>query len=158
MALWLVRCGRHESTALSSGFVGIGWPEVGDLSGVPSVDGIRQAVRRWFPEAKPATLTNWTGQIDAFLFKIQLGDLVAMPLKTAPTIAFGRVTGPYRYQPEAPSSVRHQRAVFWIRDDFPRDILDQDSRNSLGSIMTVCRIQRNNAEERILGLLKEAST
>lgn len=52
--------------------------------------------------------------------------------------------------------MRHQRTVTWIRDDVPRDAIDQDLRYSLGAFLTVCRIKRNNAEERIRALLDGA--
>lgn len=160
MALWLVRCGRHgegENVALGSGVVGIGWEEAGDLSGVDSPERLRVLLSQRYPEVKPSALNNWVGQIDAFLTRIQSGDLVALPLKTTPAVAFGRMTGPYRYVPDAPASMRHQRAVTWIREDVPRDAIDQDLRYSLGAFMTVCRIKRNNAEERIRALLDGAA-
>ena len=49
--------------------------------------------------------------------------------------------------------MRHQRTVTWIREDVPRDAIDQDLRYSLGAFMTVCRIKLNNAEDRIKALL-----
>lgn len=114
---------------------------------------LRELLSERYPEAKPSTLINWTAQVDAFLSKIKTGDLVALPLKTTPAVAFGRVAGGYQYVPNAPESMRHQRAVTWIREDVPRDAIDQDLRYSLGAFLTVCRIRRNNAEERIRALL-----
>jgi restriction system protein len=86
---------------------------------------------------------------------MQIGDLVALPLKTEPAVAFGRVSGDYRYNATAPPSARHQRPVDWIRDDVARLSLDQDLLYSLGASMTVCRIKRNNAEARVRRLLAE---
>jgi restriction system protein len=156
MALWLVRCGSRgegESFALTHNVVGIGWPELGDLSAVRSLDGIKQRLIEAFPDDKPSKISNWAGQIDAFTHRIKQGDLVALPLKTAPAVAFGRVTGGYSFDPEAPDQVRHQRSVQWIREDVPRSEIDQDLLYSLGAFMTVCQIKRNNAEERIKALL-----
>jgi restriction system protein len=156
VAVWLVRSGRHgegEMLALTASVVGIGWADAGDLSAVTSLKDIRRRlVERW-PDAKPSTVANWAGQIDAFRNRIQHGDVVALPLKTSPAVAFGRVTGSYRYVPDAPESMRHQRSVERIREDVPRDQIDQDLRYSLGAFLTVCQIRRNNAEARILALL-----
>jgi predicted Mrr-cat superfamily restriction endonuclease len=99
--------------------VGIGWPELGDLFLVKSLDAVRQRLNEEHPDAKPSTVTNWAGQIDAFTRRIKTGDIVAMPLKTAPAVAFGRVTGGYHFDPEAPEQVRHKRPVRWIREDLP---------------------------------------
>lgn len=58
--------------------------------------------------------------------RIKKGDLVALPLKSAPAVAFGRVTGGYRFDPDAPDEVRHERQVQWIREDVPRSEIDQE--------------------------------
>ena len=97
---------------------------------------------------------NWAGQVDAFTHRIKQGDLVALPLKTAPAVAFGRVSADYCYDPKAPGPVTHQRPVQWIREDVPRSLIDQDLLFSLGAAMTVCQIRRNNAEQRIEALLQ----
>ena len=68
-------------------------------------------------------------------------------------MAFGRVRGGYRYDPEAPDQIKHQRSVQWIREDVPRSEIDQDLLYSLGAFMTVCQIKRNNAEQRVEALL-----
>jgi restriction system protein len=156
MTLWLVRCGRRgegENYALTSSVVGIGFSELDDLSKVRSLDAIRELLEERRPDAKPSTVTNWAGQVDAFTHRIKEGDLVALPLKSAPAVAFGRVTGGYRFDTSAPDQIRHQRPVKWIREDVPRSEIDQDLLYSLGAFMTVCQIKRNNAEKRIEALL-----
>ncbi len=156
MTLWLVRAGGRgegEDYALTNKVVGIGWPELGDLSEANSLNSIKQRLDKQYPDAKPSTLANWAGQVDAFTHRIKQGDLVALPLKTAPAVVFGRVSGGYRYDPKAPGPVTHQRPVQWIREDVPRSEIGQDLLFSLGSAMTVCRIKRNNAEKRIEDLL-----
>jgi restriction system protein len=157
----MVRAGRHgegENEALSACVVGIGWPELGDLMPVGSSDEIRTRLNTTYPDAKPSTLANWAGQIDAFRFRMQVGDLVALPLKSAPTVAFGQLTGSYEYVPDAVSAIRHQRSVEWISDGIPRDVIDQDLLYSLGAFLTVCRISRNDAERRIQALLAAPPT
>jgi restriction system protein len=156
MALWMVRSGRHgegDDLALSQSVVGIGWPEVGDLSDITTAEQLRARLKAGYPDAKPSTLANWVGQVDAFQRRMQPGDLVALPLKSSPAVAFGRLTGPYRYAADAPPSMRHQRSVAWIREDVPREGIPQDILYSLGAFLTVCRIQRNDAEQRVRQLL-----
>jgi predicted Mrr-cat superfamily restriction endonuclease len=84
MTLWLVRSGRRgegESYALTNSVVGIGFAEFGDLSKTRSLDAIRQRIEERRPDAKPSTVTNWAGQVDAFVHRIKEGDLVALPLR-----------------------------------------------------------------------------
>jgi restriction system protein len=156
VTLWMVRAGRRgegENDALTSGVVGIGWPELGDLTQVGSTEEIRTRLNAAYPDAKPSTLANWAGQIDAFRFRMQAGDLVALPLKSAPAVAFGRLSGDYQYVADAVDAIRHQRPVEWISDGIPRDVIDQDLLYSLGAFLTVCQISRNDAERRIKVLL-----
>ncbi|GIW56653.1 MAG: restriction endonuclease [Nitrospiraceae bacterium] len=110
-------------------------------------------LERAYPDAKKKTLLNWASQIWPFTKEMQLGDLVALPLKQRPTIAFGRVAGPYQYRRDLPADVRHVRPVEWLQE-IPRTAISQDLLYSFGAFMTVCRIQRNDAEQRIRTLLE----
>jgi restriction system protein len=47
----------------------------------------------------------------------------------------------------------HTRPVRWIKTDGPRSSLDQDILDSLGYLLTVGQIKRNNIEERIRAML-----
>jgi len=157
MTLWLTRAGRNgegENLALNEGLAVISWGELPDLSTVKSRDELAEICHRTYPEAKPNTVSNWAGQIWAFRERIQMGHLVVLPLKTRNAVAIGKVTGPYQYRPDLPEDARHTRHVDWMRKDIPRSAFDQDILYSLGSLMTVCQIQRNRAEERIQAMLE----
>jgi restriction system protein len=82
-----------------------------------------------------------------FAHRMQVGDIIAIPLKGQPQIALARVTGPYEYRIDL-GDVHHVRKVEWVRPNVPRGEFKQDLLNSLGAIMTVCQIQRHNAAER----------
>lgn len=156
MALWLVRAGKQgerEEFVLNKNIAAIGWDELPDLSQAKTKDDLYQVLQQAYPDAKRKTLLNWLSQIWPFVWEWKEGDLVALPSKRRPVIHFGRVKGPYRYASENPEGARHTRPVDWFAE-IPRDKLDQDLLYSLGAFMTVCRIQRNNAEERIRALLE----
>ncbi len=156
MSLWLVRAGsrgEREDLALEKNLVAVGWPELDDLSHVESREALLERLTIAYPNAKPNALRNWAGQLWAFVRAMKPGDIVALPLKQRPTVFFGRVTGEYQYRPDLPSDARHTRPVEWIKE-VPRSAIDRDLLYSLGSLMTVCRIQRANAEARILSLIE----
>lgn len=159
MTVWLVRAGKHgerETLALEHNVAVIGWEDLPDLSSISSREGLIALLEATYPDEKPKTIINWAGQIWPFLAGMQTGDLVAVPIKSRPVIAIGEVTGPYRHRPEFPPDARHTRQVRWLKE-IPRDRFDQDLLYSLGAFMTVCRIQRNNAEERIRALLANST-
>lgn len=154
MTVWLVRAGKNgerQDLALKEGLAVIGWEELPDLSKVSSKEDLEKLHRATYPDAKTNTMRNHIGQIWAFASRMQLGDLVVLPLKGRATIAIGRVRGPYKYQ-DLPQGVHHTRPVEWIKE-IPRSAFDQDILYSLGAFMTVCQIERNQAEDRIRALL-----
>ncbi len=156
MTLWLSRAGgqgEREDVALEKNIIVIGWDELPDLSGIKSREELLALLEKTYPNAKPKRLGNWVSQIWPFIHDMQPGDLVALPLKQRPYIAFGRISGPYRYQANMPSHARHTRAVTWLKE-IPRTAIDQDLLYSFGAFMTVCRIKRNNAEERVQAMLE----
>lgn len=155
MTLWLVRAGKHgdqEQGAYNNKVVTIGWNELPDLSNIKSEEQLGELYSKIYPEEKKMTAANRMGQIWNFINNIKKGDLVALPLKSQAAIVIGQVIGDYEYK-EYAHNIKHTRRVEWLRT-IPRSEFDQDLLFSLGAFMTVCRIQRNNAEERVRTLLK----
>lgn len=163
MALWLVRAGSHgqqEFKCLEEDFVTIGWNELPDLSVFETRDALKKTYSQIYNTEKVGAVTNRVGQIWNFSHEIKVGDLVALPLKTGPFIAFGEVIKPYRYITKNGNDIRHILPVKWINKEVPRKSFDQATLYSFGAFMTVCRIERNNAEDKVRAVLagKKASS
>jgi len=157
MALWMVRAGRHgeqEQRAIEKNFVTIGWNELPDLSSVVSKNELKRLYKKLYPDAKKRSMANEVGQIWRFLKLIKVGDLVTLPSKLQSTIAIGRIEGLYEYRRDLGDYIRHIRKVKWIKTDIPRTDFEQDLLYSLGAAMTVCQIRRNNAEARVIAIVK----
>jgi restriction system protein len=101
------------------------------------------------PDTKPKTIQNWVSQLWPFAHDMKKGDLVILPLKFQPSIQIGQITGEYEYDAQNPNPFFHWRSVKWIGEAIPRSHFGQDLLYSFGAFLTICRIQRNNAEERI---------
>ncbi|MFL5317417.1 MAG: restriction endonuclease [Microvirga sp.] len=157
MTFWGVRAGKHgedEQFALNNSVAVYGEREFGDLPR----DFTRQDLRRAFDQlhgnAGEMTRRIWADQLWNRAREMKEGDLVALPRKGTGTVAFGDVSGPYRYDPEAPPSARHQRPVNWIDKEFGRQRIENDIRLSLGSTLTVFQVRRDGAEQRMRSLLR----
>jgi len=153
----MVRAGRHgeqEQTAMDTGVVAIGWNRLPDLSRTGSKAELKELYISTYGTANEDAVANMVGQIWRFIHEIQTGDLVALPLKKQAAIAIGRIAGDYEYKEMAPN-VRHTRKTKWLKT-IPRSEFDQDILYSLGASMTVCRIERNDAERRIKAMLGES--
>jgi restriction system protein len=156
MTLWVVRCGgdsAYELEAYDKKIVGIGWGKLGDLSKFKTIEELRTYYGKVHSEEKLGAIRTNVAQVFSFLSRMQIGDLVALPIRSSASIAFGRITGNYQYSPDAHTYVKHQRAVEWIGSPIPRSQFDQDLLFTFGAFLTVFRAQRNDAENRILSML-----
>lgn len=159
MTLWLVHAGKYgerEQMAREKNLAIIGWEELPDLSQLKSREDLTRLLKETYPEEKNRTLSNWESQLWSFSKTMQVGDLVAMPLKARPVIVFGTVTGSYKYEPDFPERFKHTRPVQW-KHEIPRSKIASDLLYSLTARPTVCKIARNDAENRIIALLGGAS-
>ena len=133
---WVVRGGskgESDPLFLSDNLVGIGFSEWGDLSAVGSREAIKARALQVLPDAKEASAFNYAAQAWAFRGRIEVGDLVVVPLKNTQRVAIGRVTGDYKYVDDGLGSVHHTRAVEWLRTDIPRTVIGKDLLYSLGA-------------------------
>lgn len=157
MTLWMVRAGEHgdqEQGAYDNNIVTIGWNELPDLSNMKDKQQLEELYMKIYPQQKKMQAANRVGQIWNFVNGMQKGDLVALPLKTQSAIVIGEVMGNYEYK-EYAHNIKHTRKVKWLKT-IPRSEFDQDILFSFGAFLTVCRITRNDAENRVKELLSYA--
>lgn len=156
MAVWLTRAGSHgefELKFIQESRVYVTWDKLNvDLEEVSQWENLIQALQERYPETKRKAILNWASQIWPFTNEMKPGDLVILPLKTQRAIQIGEITGEYRFEPKGPDPFFHWRAVKWVGEAIPRDHFGKDLLHSFGAFMTLCRIKRNNAEERLLAM------
>jgi restriction system protein len=153
MAVWTVKAGRHgerEERCLDHGVAGGGWEQISDLTQIESKDSLNDLCAREAPGWAAKTRSNYVAQLWSLRERMQQNELVVLPLKTTGTVAVGRISGPYQYRPDLGEELRHVRPVNWLRTDIPRDSFDQDLLFSFGAFLTVGRVRRDQAEQRIL--------
>lgn len=158
MTIWVVRAGRYgerEDQALEEGLCFIGWGEMPDLNSFKSRDDVQKKLAEIYPDRKEGTHKNHAIQIWTFLDSIKKGDIIALPLKNRPAIAFGEATDDYIYLPENPEDARHAKKVKWIGEPILRSRFDQDLKYSFGASQTVFSVHRNDAENRIRKMLSQ---
>ncbi|MCM2354390.1 MAG: restriction endonuclease [Pseudobdellovibrio sp.] len=156
MALWLVRAGsrgQQEQKCLDNDFVTIGWNDLPDLSKFESREALKEKYALTYPSEKEGAVNNRVGQVWHFSHSIKYGDLVALPLKSAPFIAFGEVKKTYQYTNKFGEDIRHIIPVKWLNKEVARKQFDQGLLYSFGAFMTVCRVERNHAEEKVRAVL-----
>ncbi len=147
MALWALAAGSEDRRA-GYGFdhdaAIVGWSRTGDLRTVGSVQELRDRLARAYPGTDPATFGEWANQLWAFGHDIVIGDLIAVRLEASPEVAFGRITGPYTFDPGAPENRQHQHPAEWMRRT-AWDALDADLRRELETPLAVYRVRDPSA-------------
>ncbi|MDP9342143.1 MAG: restriction endonuclease [Actinomycetota bacterium] len=157
MAVWVVKGGRHgefEDTFLTEGLIGKGG-KLPDLSSVSSREELRRMFEVAYPDAQTSQVANHVGQFWSLLKSMDQGELVVLPLKTTHNVAVGRIDGPYQYREDLVDTLHHVRPVWWINTEVPRDAFDQDLLYSFGALITIGRVNREHAEQRILAAFEQ---
>lgn len=156
MAIWLMRAGSHgeyEQKFIQENRVYVTWDELDeDLRKLEARDGLFAAMQARYPDAKPKRLLNWVSQVWPFAHEMKEGDLVILPLKTQRAIQVGEIIGDYHFEKDGPNPFFHWRPVKWIAEAVPRAHFGQDLLNTFGAFLTICRVERNNAESRIASM------
>jgi restriction system protein len=160
MALWLFRAGRngeYEKRFLEESRVYLTWNNLDyDLSALKTKKDLYELLVQVYPESKMPTVRNWTGQIWPFAHEMKEGDYIVLPSKLKPAaIHIGEITGPYVYVPQAQKPFYHYRTVKWIAMDIPRSNFDQELLYSFGALQTICKLERNGAENRVREMAKK---
>ena len=150
VAVWVVRTG-FTSVTLNNGVVVAGWDL--DVSGATSYHDVEALYREKWPAAKGRRMSGRAAQIWDFCHNIDTGDLVVMPRDWEQTVSVGRVTGPFEYRPDLPSGARMTRPVDWLAESIPQSAFDRDVVAILKSDMSVRRVERPDADQRVLAVL-----
>ena len=132
---------------IEEGFVGLGWPEVGDIA---KIDQDREAFKSRllaaYPDAKPGAIPVQAGVLYRFAYEMAIGDGVVYPSKANRTINLGYVEGDCTYHPHVDQeALTQQRRVRWVAH-LPRASFSQSALHEIGSALTLFQVA-NNAEE-----------
>lgn len=156
MAIWLIRAGshgEHEQKFIQDKRVYVTWDGFDvNLSKFKDRSALLEKMLSYYSEAKPKAVSNWSSQIWPFAHEMKKGDLVVLPLKSQPAIQIGEITGDYHFEPKGPTPYFHWRQVKWIAETVPRANFGKDLLFTFGAFLTICRVRRNNAEQRIIAM------
>ena len=156
MATWLIRAGAHgeyEQKFIEESRVYVTWDGLDvDVAKMGERSDLFRAMEKRYPENKPKKISNNVSQIWPFAHTIQKGDLVVLPLKKQRAIQIGEIISDYHFEPKGPDPFYHWRSIKWIGDAIPRANFGKDLLNTFGAFLTICRVERNNAEARIIAM------
>jgi len=147
--MWMVRAGRKGFLILDfeeKGYVGVGWRKLGDLIGVKSKEELARMYLEAYPDDKPGTQRMNAGQISRFRFEISKGDWVVSYNPELRLYLVGEVASDYQYALDSPGEYNHIRKVKWL-GKVKRDSLSVETKNTVGSIMTLFLLSESAKKE-----------
>lgn len=152
---WMIRAGDQNElipTWMSQGIASIGWSSLGDPRSYNSKSELTHKADQVFSERKPKSRISWVNQVWRFSREIKNGDRVISFSREKREYIVGTVVDEHCFNttlgnPDYPNIVR----VNWESQTINRDALSQAAKNSLGSTLTVFRVDDWGSEfERLL--------
>lgn len=155
-AIWGFHMGTHHGSApIDTGYITIGWPELGDPSKLAADrEAFKARYAEVMPQAKAGAVRVAAGQIYRFYHEMRIGDLVAFPSKFDRQINIGEIIGEPKYDALSSPDYPNRRAVKWL-GHFDRSKFSQNALYEMGSALTLFRIS-SYADEIIAALANDA--
>lgn len=123
------------------GIASIGWPQLGDPRQFQQKDEMIEKAAEVYAESKPKSRNSWVNQVWRFSREIKKGDKIITFFKETREYLIGTVAEEHFHNqsvgdPAYPNNIR----VDWEETTIERDTLSQAAKNSLGSVLTVFRV------------------
>lgn len=152
---WMVRAG--EGSRLFDEFkdknvIGIGWNELGDLTKIKDINALKKLFSKIYPDASKGQRDNNSGQIFRFINEFSINDNIVTYDSSSRLYSIGKITSDYKYSPKL-IEYHHIREIEWTKE-VERDSLSTQSKNSLGSTLTIFKINEYTQSELLNGISK----
>lgn len=137
---WMVRSsGGDVIDDFKKGFVALSFGPTGDLTNASTIEEIRDLYVRANPNEKAGAIVAAVNMLRKFRSVMQVGDNVVTYDPAKRRYYTGTITSDYFYQRGVVGHMSHLRRVKWT-GEVSRDALRVQSRNSLGSTLTLFAI------------------
>jgi restriction system protein len=136
---WMIRAGEGgylASEFVEKGCVAVGFDGIGDFAALSSLEALRTALRRQHPDKSAVQIGSAAGVANKFRSIIRVGDRVVTYDPATRLYHLGELSSEYEYRPGFVTDYAHIRRVNWTAS-VSRDSLKPESRNSLGSTITI---------------------
>ncbi len=144
---WMVRAGEgaYLIEHFAKGYVAVGWHELGRWQATSMAE-LRDALAKVYPEQKSGAWQNAASVLWRFAHTLKVGDTVVTFDRQRREYLLGEIASDYRYEPETVPEHPHLRSVKWT-GRASRDLLKVDSRNSLGSTLTLFAVSDETLQD-----------
>lgn len=148
--VWGIHMDRSVGlTPIEHGFVGIGWPELGDLSKFTDRESLKLALKDVQPTSTESSIRSQSSPLFRFINEMNIGDYVVYPSKTDRMIYVGIISSDYYFDETiTDDEYQSRRKVSWITSSgIPRNTFSQSTLNELGAFITIFRVKQHTSNE-----------
>lgn len=146
--VWMVRAGRGGylmEDFLHDHIVAIGWNEIGQISDDITYDDLKRKFKKAYPEDSDGRVNQCVAQIWRFVHQFKVGDKLVTYDSSTRVYYLGEIVSEYKFSDEY--EYHHYRDVKWLGLPVERDLLSTDTKNILGSILTIFVLPKEVWEE-----------
>ncbi|WP_423822059.1 restriction endonuclease [Salinisphaera sp. SPP-AMP-43] len=146
---WMVRAdggGQVADEFEAKQVAAIGWAEIGSLDQFDTKADIESAIRAQHPNWPEGRYRSSSSQLDRFRRGMSRGDRVVTYDSSRRIYHVGRINSEYQFRPDLLADYPNARAVEW-QGTVERDSLTVNTRNTLGSTLTLFRLSESAALE-----------
>ncbi|MFE6800027.1 restriction endonuclease [Paenibacillus chitinolyticus] len=140
---WMVRAGDNNELIpewQANKIASIGWPQLGDPRKFTSRERFVEHSHVIYADQKPGTRLSWAGQVWRYYNEVALNDRVITYSRETREYLLGTVTKAPEYRTDINALYPNVISVAWESKRIPRDLLSQGAKYSLGSTLTVFRV------------------
>ncbi|WP_374443038.1 restriction endonuclease [Epilithonimonas sp.] len=141
--IWMVRAGSGGyliEEFLQNNIVAIGWNDMGEISPDISYPELRRKYVEIYSEHSDGKTNQSAGQIYRFVAEFKKGDKVVTYDSGSRNYYLGEIISDYEYNEKY--EYHHTRKIKWMDQPTGRDVLTTDSKNRLGSVLTIFEISK----------------
>lgn len=136
--VWMVRSGEGGyliEEFLEQNIVSIGWNDLGELKANLTYEDLKALIATTYDHYSPGAKSQTAGQIWRFLNEFKIGDRVITYDSNTRLYYLGEIKSSYKYSDKL--SYYHYRTVEWMDAGIERDSLSTETKNTLGSALTI---------------------
>ena len=146
--IWMVRAGSAGylmDEFLNERIVAIGWNDLGKISKKLEYQELKDLYYDTYTEDSDGRVNQSVGQIWRFVQEFQIGDKVITYDWISRNYYLGEIKSDYDFNTKY--EYHHYRKIKWDDEPTHRDTLSTDTKNKLGSILTIFEISKEIWEE-----------
>ncbi len=148
---WMLRAGRGGANVdafVEKGVAALACDYAAPVSPNMTKPELLAAIHRERPGQKEGAVASAASQLLRFIHEVQVGDTAVTYAPDRREYIIGRVSTGYEHLPEGIDDHPHARHIEWTQHA-PRSALKLSSRNTLGSTLTIFRINDETADDLI---------